>query len=548
MAPRNVTQLLSNEADIQLAISSINTKQIQGNRPAAAVYSVAEATLRRRRAGMPARRDCQPNSKKLTTLEEEVITRYILDLDQRGFAPTYAAVRDMVDTLLAARGAGCVGVHWPRNFVKRTDSLTTRFNRPYDRQRALCEDPVLIQGWFKLVEQTKAKYGIYDDDVYNFDEAGFMMGKITTQLVVTGSERRGRPKAVQPGNPEWVTLIQGINAAGWTIPPFLIFAGQYHLSAWYEEDIPRDWAIAVSDNGWTTNEIGVEWLKHFIKHTEGKVVGARRLLILDGHESHHSLGFQEFCKEHNIYTLCMPPHSSHLLQPLDVGCFSPLKRAYSREIEALIRYYINHITKLEFLPAFKVAFNRAFTTANIRSDFRGAGLVTLQPDAVLSKLDVQLRTPTPAALPEAVWEARTPSNVRELESQSTLIRERVRKHKSSSPALIIEAINQLKKGAEVMMLSAELMRDRIASLESANEAATKRRQRKKKRIQKRGTLTKGEGEDILAQKEADQQIAREERQEGERSGLSRQALARCSRCREPGHNSRTCKKDTTETT
>jgi hypothetical protein len=94
-----------------------------------------------------------------------------------------------------------------------------------DRQRALCEDPILIQRWFELVEKTKAKWGICDEDVYNFDEAGFMMGKITTQLVVTGSERRGRPKAIQPGNREWVTVIAAINAAGWTIPPFLIFAG-----------------------------------------------------------------------------------------------------------------------------------------------------------------------------------------------------------------------------------------------------------------------------------------------------------------------------------
>ena len=128
-----------------------------------------------------------------------------------------------------------------------------------------------------------------------------------------------------------------------------------------------------------------------------------------------------------------------------------------------------------------------------------------------------------------------------------LIRDRVRRHKSSSPASIIEAIDQLKKGAEVMMLSAELMRNRITSLERANEAATMRRQRKKKRIQKKGTLTKGEGEDILAQKEADQQIEREQRQSGERSGLSRRALARCKRCRETGHNSRTCKKDTLDT-
>jgi hypothetical protein len=331
-----------------------------------------------------------------------------------------------------------------------------------------------------------------------------MMGKIMTQLVVTGSERRGRPKAIQPGNREWVTVIQGINVAGWAIPPFLIFAGQYHQSAWYkEEDIPRNWAIAVSDNGWTTNELGVEWLKHFIKHTDSKVVGARRLLILDGHESHHSLEFQELCKENTIYMLCMPPHSSHLLQPLDVGCFLLLKRAYSREIEALICYHINYITKLEFLSAFKAAFTQLFTSANICSAFRGAGLVPLQADVVLSKLDVQLRTPSPASLPEAPWEAKTPSSIHELEAQSTLICERVQRHKSSLPASIIQVIGQLKKGAEVMMLSAELMRDQIVSLEKANEAASACKQRKKKHIQYCEALTKREGEDILAQKEAD---------------------------------------------
>ncbi|USP74632.1 hypothetical protein yc1106_01906 [Curvularia clavata] len=385
MAQRSAAILVSDESDIQLAISSISSNQILSNRQAAAIYSVSERTIRRRRAGIPTRRDCQPNLKNLTQLEEEVIVSHILDLDQRGFAPTYAAVRDMADKLLATRSGGRVGVNWPSTFVKRTDSLTTRFNRAYDRQRALCEDPVLIKSWFELVEQTKAKYGICDEDVYNFDEAGFIMGKITTQLIITASERRSQPKAIQPGGREWVTFITAVNAASWSIPPFLIFTSKYHLSAWYEEaEIPRDWAIAVSDN-------------------DGKVVGARRLLILNGHKSHQSLEFQELYKENNIYTLCMPPHSSHLLQPLNVGCFSPLKRAYSREVESLIRNHINHITKLEFLPAFKVAFNQSFVSANICSAFRGAGLIPLQPEAVLSKLDVQLRTPTPpATLTEAL--------------------------------------------------------------------------------------------------------------------------------------------------
>ena len=77
-----------------------------------------------------------------------------------------------------------------------------------------------------------------------------MMGVHSTRAVVTGSERRAKPKTVQQGNREWVTVVQGVNATGWAIPPFLIFGGKNHLSAWYqEEDLPQDWLISVSENG-----------------------------------------------------------------------------------------------------------------------------------------------------------------------------------------------------------------------------------------------------------------------------------------------------------
>jgi hypothetical protein len=102
----------------------------------------------------------------------------------------------MANKLLAERAASQVGKNWPENFVKRTPKLKTQFNQKYDRQRALCEDLKIISGWFKLVCNTKAKYGITDDDSYNFDESGFQMGVILEGVVVIGSERRNRPKAV----------------------------------------------------------------------------------------------------------------------------------------------------------------------------------------------------------------------------------------------------------------------------------------------------------------------------------------------------------------
>jgi hypothetical protein len=64
------------------------------------------------------------------------------------------------------------------------------FNRAKERQRIFQEDPETNGAWFKLVEDTKAKYGVHDNDVHNFDETGFQMGVTGSMKVVTGAERR----------------------------------------------------------------------------------------------------------------------------------------------------------------------------------------------------------------------------------------------------------------------------------------------------------------------------------------------------------------------
>jgi hypothetical protein len=151
-------------------------------------------------------------------------------------------------------------------------------------------------------------------------------------------------------------VVQAVNSVGYAVPPYIIVAGKNHLDSWYDEDeFPPHWRTGVSNNGWTTNEIAMDWIRHFEEYTFRRKLGGHRLLILDGHESHHSDEFEEYCKEHNIITLCMPPHSSHILQPLDVGCFGPLKKSYGRQIEHLMRQQCTHITKEDFIPAFQAA-------------------------------------------------------------------------------------------------------------------------------------------------------------------------------------------------
>ena len=200
-------QTPSNEANIQLALQAIQQDAKLSVRRAAALYNVPRRTLDTQRAGITPQRDCTANSMKLLKTKEAVIIQHVLDLDSREFPPRLATVKDMADLLLAARNRDPVGINWANTFVKRTPKLKVKFNRKYNYKRAKCEDLEVIRGWFKLIENTKAKYGITNKDTHNFDKSGFIMGVISTEAVVTGSKRQNRPKQVQPGNREWTTVI-----------------------------------------------------------------------------------------------------------------------------------------------------------------------------------------------------------------------------------------------------------------------------------------------------------------------------------------------------
>jgi hypothetical protein len=532
------------ERKIILALQAMQNDPKLSARAAAKIYSCSHYKLSSRKLGIRPRRDIPANSRKLTDLEESVLVQHILDLATKGFPPRLSIVEDMANRLLATRDASRVGKHWATNFVKRRPELRTRFQRKYDYQRAKCEDPEVIRGWFELVRNTIAKYGINDGDIYNFDETGFMMGVISTATVVTSSEGRAKAKKIQPGNREWVTVIQGVNSQGWNVPPFVIVAGKNHLASWYQNSgFPPDWVISVTDNGWTTNEKGVDWIRHFEKYTKPRTTGVYRLLVLDGHESHHSAEFEVYCTEHNIITLCMPAHSSHILQPLDVGCFSPLKQAYGQQIEEMMRAQITHISKDDFFPAFHAAFNIAMTESNIQGGFRGAGLFPFDPERVISTLDLKLKTPTPPnSRPSTAqpWVSQTPNNPTEALSQTAFIKNRISHHQNSSPTSIYEAVDQFAKGASKIMHQLVLLKAENQSLRQANEALSKRRRAKKTRLRQGGSLSQQEAQDLQDDRDVGEQVKQEMKRSGGRKPREESRARRCGNCGETGHNARTC--------
>lgn len=119
-------------------------------------------------------------------------------------------------------------------------------------------------------------------------------------------------------------------------------------------------------------------------------MGKYCLLVLDGHGSHLTPEFNQVCEENQIIAICIPPYASYLLQPLDVGYFSVLKRLYGGAVSTLIRNGVNSIDKEDFLKLIADTRIGAFKTFTIKNSFLATGLAPFDANKVLEKLNIHL--------------------------------------------------------------------------------------------------------------------------------------------------------------
>lgn len=100
-----------------------------------------------------------------------------------------------------------------------------------------------------------------------------------------------------------------------------------------------------------------------------------RLLSIDGHRSHKTIDFIYLCYQHNVYLLFLPPHSSHVLQLLDLSVFSSLKSRYRKEVGYLsLLTDSSLIGKQNFLACYQKARKEALSAKNIKSGWKATGL------------------------------------------------------------------------------------------------------------------------------------------------------------------------------
>ena len=288
------------------------------------------------------------------------------------------------------------------------------------------------------------KYNITLPNIHNFDEKGFLLGLSRSQRRIVTREalkRRRLLGASQDGSREFLSLVASICADGSHLPPALIYQGKSHdlQDTWLEDfDHSKELAFfASTERGWSDGKLGLHWLQRVFDHyTKEKAGRGRRLLIVDGHNSHVNLAFIDYADQNRIIISVLPPHSTHRLQPLDVGLFSPLSTYYSQEINDLLAKSmgLTSMTKRLFWNMFRPAWECAFTAKNILAAWEATGIQPFNPGKVIK----MITRPEPA----------TPQQVRNWN---------IRKTPKSADALI-RAFNDLKEGGHVDMEAFPLLR------------------------------------------------------------------------------------------
>ena len=238
----------------------------------------------------------------------------------------------------------------------------------------------------------------------------------------------------------------------------------------------------------------------------------------------------------------MPPHTSHLLQPLDVGVFGPLKRAYGKLVEGMMVAGNNHIDKEDFLHLYPPARKAAFTKGNICSGFAGAGLKPLNQGRVLEKITFQLRTPTPPPnLTEGSISSafQTPQNPRQLDHKVRSLQRSLRKKRtlSSSP---ISHIQHLEKAAQMAMNMNLILQEDIKVLRAENERKMKKKARKHTSLGDDLFISVQEGREHIQQLDTIQQLDAQLNEQLNDATPRQRAPPRCSGCGIIGHTIRRC--------
>lgn len=303
----------------------------------------------------------------------------------------------MVDTAQLIKGANSLlrtndhdavaSRRWARTYMSRHKPLFKSVRtkaRSVERKAAQLKADV--EGMLQSFQHTMISQGILVRNLYNADESGYRVGILTSGDFAWTYEEI---PTVYSSNPEvrtLVTVIETISGTGQTVPPFIILPGKQLAVKHLNNCLEPATVLATSPSGYIDDQLALDWVDHWEKHTRPADPSERRMLVMDNHGSHCTIEFHQRCLKANVELFLLAPHATHILQPLDVGIFSICKAAHQKHILRHINYGEDDYSKLDFLDGLKYIRGLALKPSNCRSAWAKCGMVPYNTHLVLSAL------------------------------------------------------------------------------------------------------------------------------------------------------------------
>lgn len=373
------------KAYVQRAVAAVR-KGSMSMRKASEHYGVPFSTIQRRFHGHhPLKYGRQP----VFTENQELRIRDSLEVCAKwGFPLKSTDIRGIVQQYLNKLGVverrfkhNLPGLDWFKSFMKRNRDLTIKLAENTKRVRAALSYEV-IQEYFENLGRTIKD--IPPSNIVNYDETNFVDDPGSVKVVT----RRGAKHTHRTidSSKSSTTVMFAIAADGTLLPPYTVYKAKHSYEGWTEGGIENA-RYNRSSSGWFDSELFEDWFRTIILPFFRKLNGPK-VLIGDNLNSHITMSVIEECANNEIKFILLPPNSTHLLQPLDVAYFRPVKACWRRILEEWKIKHRGVLPKTEFPRLLKETIEKIGIRSeeNSIAGFKACGISPWNPDIVLHKL------------------------------------------------------------------------------------------------------------------------------------------------------------------
>ena len=292
-------------------------------RKAACHFGVPKSTLGDRITGRVALGAKSGPKPYLTTEEEDELMQFLLRCASIGYSKSRKDVLPLVHRHLENQGrVAHVTNGWCERFCHRHPNLTLRTSAPLSRARAEASDPDMVDRYFDLLKKVMVEYDLIGKpaQIFNVDESGMPLDPKPVKGVFSVGDKN--PLGVGSGDKTQLTVVVCISASGSCIPPMIVLDRKTLPHYFVVGEVPST-IYGLSPRGWIDQELFDGWFtNHFLRYAP---LVRPLLLLLDGHSSHYCPDTIRLAAKEKVIIFALPPNTTHFSQPLDKGCFGPLK-------------------------------------------------------------------------------------------------------------------------------------------------------------------------------------------------------------------------------